>query len=86
MRAETAPVLWPPTTQHLQLCLPQDGLQKFLWKEKMKCCIALIENLLNAYGEGNGNPLQYSCRENPMDRGAWRDIVHRVAQSWMRLR
>ena len=27
-------------------------------------------------GEGNGNPLQYSCLENPMDRGAWRAIVH----------
>ena len=32
-------------------------------------------------GEGNGNPLQYSCLENPMDRGAWRAIVHGVAKS-----
>ena len=32
-------------------------------------------------GEGNGNPLQYSCLENPMDRGAWWAIVHRVAKS-----
>ena len=32
-------------------------------------------------GEGNGNPLQYSCLGNPMDRGAWWDIVHGVAQS-----
>ena len=31
-------------------------------------------------GEGNGNPLQYSCLENPMDRGAWRATVHRVAR------
>ena len=30
-------------------------------------------------GEGNGNPLQYSCLENPMDRGAWQATVHRVA-------
>ena len=29
-------------------------------------------------GEGNGNPLQYSCLENTMDRGAWQAIVHRV--------
>ena len=29
--------------------------------------------------EGNGNPLQYSCLENPMDRGAWQDTVHGVA-------
>ena len=31
-------------------------------------------------GEGNGNPLQYSCLENPMDRGAWRATVHRVGK------
>ena len=31
-------------------------------------------------GEGNGNPLQYSCLGNPMDRGAWRAIVHRVTK------
>ena len=32
-------------------------------------------------GEGNGDQLQYSCLENPMDRGAWRAIVHRVTKS-----
>ena len=32
-------------------------------------------------GEGNGNPLQYSCLENPMDKGAWRATVHRVTES-----
>ena len=31
---------------------------------------------------GNDNPLQYSCLENPMDRGAWRAPVHGVAKSW----
>ena len=31
-------------------------------------------------GEGNGNPLQYSCLGNPMDRGAWQAIVHGVAR------
>ena len=31
-------------------------------------------------GEGNGNPLQYSCLENSMDRGAWWATVHRVAK------
>ena len=30
--------------------------------------------------EGNGNPLQYSCLENPMDRGAWQAMVHSVAR------
>ena len=33
-------------------------------------------------GEGNGNPLQYSCLENPMDREAWWATVHGVAKSW----
>ena len=37
-------------------------------------------------GEGNGNPLQYSCLENPMDRGAGRAPVHRVTQSQTRLK
>ena len=37
-------------------------------------------------GEGNGNPLQYSCLENPMDRGAWQATVHRVTNSWMWLK
>ena len=32
-------------------------------------------------GVGHGNPLQYSCLENPMDRGAWWATVHRVAKS-----
>ena len=32
-------------------------------------------------GEGNGNPLQYPCLENPMDRGAWQATVHRVARA-----
>ena len=36
-------------------------------------------------GEGNGNPLQYSCLENPMGRGAWRATVHGVAKSRTRL-
>ena len=36
-------------------------------------------------GEGNGNPLQYSCLENPMDGGAWWATVHRLAKSRTRL-
>ena len=34
---------------------------------------------------GNGNPLQDSCQDNPMDRGAWRATVHEVAKHWTRL-
>ena len=36
-------------------------------------------------GRGNGNPLQYSCLENPMDRGAWRATAHGVVKSRTRL-
>ena len=36
-------------------------------------------------GEGNGNPLQYSCLENPMDRGAWWAAVHGVTKSQTQL-
>ena len=37
-------------------------------------------------GGGNGNPLQYSCLENPMDREDWQTTVHRVTKSWTRLK
>ena len=37
-------------------------------------------------GERHGNLLQYSCLENPVDRGAWWAAVHGVAQSWTRLK
>ena len=37
-------------------------------------------------GEGHGIPLQYSCLENPMDRGAWQAMVHRVAKSRIQLK
>ena len=42
--------------------------------------------LLSCIGEGNGNPLQYSCLENPRDRGAWWAAVYGVAQSQTRLK
>ena len=38
--------------------------------------------LRRACGEGNGNPLQFSCLKNPMDRGAWSVSVHEVTKSW----
>ena len=45
-----------------------------------------IPELGRSPGEGNGNPLQYSCLENHMDGGAWEAAVHGVAKSWTRLR
>ena len=45
----------------------------------------LIPGSGRSSGEGNVNPLQYSCLGNPMDRGAWWDTVHGVTKSWTRL-
>ena len=73
----------------------------FRFKKKQEClklsilCLALLvmllpeifSNILESYfGEGNGNPFQYSCLENAVDRGAWWAAVHRVAQSRTRLK
>ena len=46
---------------------------------------SLITSPNITFGEDNGNPLQYSCLENPMDREAWWAAVHGVAKSWTRL-
>ena len=49
------------------------------WKKYLK------DVLMTVVGEGNGTPLQYSCLETPMDRGAWKAAVHGVAegQTWL---
>ena len=47
--------------------------------------MSLIPGWRRSPGEGNGNTLQHSGLENPMDRGAWQDTVHRVAKSWTQL-
>ena len=46
-------------------------------------CIVYLKVV--SIGEGNGTPLQYSCLENPMDKGAWQAAVHGVAKSRTRL-
>ena len=47
--------------------------------------LGLIPGLGRSSGEGNGNSLQYSCLENPLDRGAWQATVNWVAQSQTQL-
>ena len=49
------------------------------------CHFITYTMLLNSCGDGNGNPLQYSCLENPMDGGAWWAAVHGIAksQTWL---
>ena len=54
--------------------------------ELLLTCSPLFSSIFSLfYGEGNGNPLQYSCLENPMDGGAWWAAVHGVAKSRTRL-
>ena len=43
--------------------------------------VGSVPGLGRSPGGGHGNPLQYSCLENPMDRGAWQATIHRVAMS-----
>ena len=54
---------------------------------KEPVCSAGYLGLILGFGrspeEGNGNPLQYSCLENPMARGAWQDTVHGAARVWL---
>ena len=45
----------------------------------------LIPGSVRSSGEGNGNPFQYSCLENSMDRGAWGATVYGAAESWTQL-
>ena len=47
--------------------------------------VGSIPGLGSSPGEGNGNPLQYSCLENSMDREVWRATIHGVGKSWTRL-
>ena len=44
-----------------------------------------IHGLGRSPGEGNGNPLQYPCLEDPMERETWKTIVQEVAKSWIQL-
>ena len=47
--------------------------------------MGLIPGLGRSSGEGHGNALQYSCLENPMDKGDWQARVQRIAKSWTQL-
>ena len=53
-------------------------------------CNTMMQYFYRSYsiypGGGHGNPLQYSCLENPIDRGAWQATDHSVAKSWTRLK
>ena len=70
------------------LCIVGDGVSQVILVVKNLLANAgerrdtsLIPGLGRSSGGGHGSPLQYSCLENPMDRGAWRVTVHRITQS-----
>ena len=77
-------------------CLSKKMKQMLIWHCKVHFLIEIISNgnklavpfncnSIHDFGEGNDNPLQYSCLEGPMDRGAWWATVHGVTKSWTRL-
>jgi len=69
--------------QYFQLCVSVKYYYlKSFWMVLSSCSeggLGLISGSGRSLGEGNGNQLQYSCLENPMDKGV---TVHRVAKSW----
>ena len=75
---------------------PHGSLSPFCWAspvpqmvKNLLAIVGYLDSILSlgrSPGEGHGNPLQYSCLENPMDGGAWRATVHGVTKSWKRLR
>ena len=76
----------------LTLCDPVDGSPQVVLVVKNPLAIAenvrdssLIPGSGRSPGEGNVNPLQYSCLENSLDRGAWQATVHGVAKTWTQL-
>ena len=80
---------WPSITRkrvctRTQPCWHPDLILPAFRNVRKGCLLFKPPNLW--VGEGNGNPLQYSCLENPVDRGAWRAAVHRIAQSqtWLK--
>jgi len=52
----------------------------------VQVCFNYIITIIRIIGEGNGNPLQCSCLENPRDGGAWWAAVYGITQSWTRLK
>ena len=67
------------------------GVQSMRFKESDVNCqyealiylflTSLLKRIVDVIGEGNGNPLQYSCLENPMDGGAWWAAIHGASKS-----
>ena len=80
------------TTHSLKHLEPKEGLPRWHTSKEYtyQCTKYRVASTVPGLGRsprgGNGNPLQYSCLGNPMDKGAWWATVHRVAKSWTRLK
>ena len=61
------------------------SLDPVIKKKYMMLILIFFKESKHSCGEGSGTPLQYSCLENPMDRGAWKPAVHGVAKGQTRL-
>ena len=85
----TLPAMWDLTQPHVEPRRSAPSPNHWTAREFSSYCIFWTSELLvlqlRSVREGNGTPLQYSCLENPMDRGAWWAAVHGVARSWTRL-
>ena len=79
--------LWPYGQERILKWVAISSYRGSSWLRGLNQCLAggLFTSEPPGKPHRNGNPLQYSCLENPMDRGAWRVIVHRVAKSWIQL-
>ena len=80
---------WPPTP--VLLSGKSHGRRSLIgcspWgRKELDTTERLLYFSLSCIGEGNGNPLQCSCLENPSDGGAWWAAVYGIAQSWTRLK
>ena len=71
--------------QWSRFCLPVQGVQVWSLVRKLLKDVGSIPGLGRSPGGGHGNPLKYSCPENPMDRGDWRATVYRVTRSGTQL-
>jgi len=92
-RSEITRCVFIRNSQFSTVVIPTQAFQVALVVKNNRCANAgdirdtgSIPGLGRSPGGGHGNPLQYSCLENPMDRGAWRATVHRVAKGQTQLK
>ena len=89
---ELSPSLWDPGSIWEKIHSPNQGLLLWLRNKESTCSAGTtgdtgsVPGLGRSPGGGNGNPLQYPCLENPMDRGAWWATVRGVTKSQTRLK